>query len=84
MSGLLYLAVVQAILIFGSETWVVTLHMGRILGSFHHMVARRLLGVQPRIRTYGIWEYPPLEGALQATGLETMETYISRHQNTVA
>ena len=32
----------------------------------------------------GIREYPPLEGALQAEGLETTETYISRRQNMVA
>ena len=31
----------------------------------------------------GSWLYPPLEFVMQAAGLETMETYIFRHQNKV-
>ena len=48
--GVFFKAVVQAVLIFGSETWVLTPHMGRALGSFHHGVARWIMGIQPRIR----------------------------------
>ena len=40
--------------------------------------------MQPQIQTNGSWTYTLLEGALKAAGLETMETYIYRHQNTVA
>ena len=53
MSGRLYMAVVQAILIFGSETWVETLRMVRLLGIFHQRVRRRLSGMQPWRWTYG-------------------------------
>ena len=31
-----------------------------------------------------IWDYPPLEEAMRAAGLEEMETYISRCQNKVS
>ena len=58
--------------------------MGRILGIFHHRVAIKSFGMQPWIWMDGIWAYTPLEGALQTVGLETMETYISRFQNTAA
>ena len=43
ISGCFYLAVVQEILIFGLEMWMVTPKMGRILGVFHHSLSRRLL-----------------------------------------
>ena len=58
--------------------------MGLLLGGFHYMMTRRLLGVQLCIWTDGRWEYYPLEGALKAAGIEIMYTYIYRHQNTVA
>ena len=38
-----YIAVVQSILLFGSDTWVVTPHIKRILGGFHHIVAQLVL-----------------------------------------
>ena len=36
VSGLFFKAVVQAVLIFGAETRVVTPHMGKALGTFRH------------------------------------------------
>ena len=48
--------VVQDILVFGSETWVVAPHMGLLLGGFHYMMERRLLGMQLCIWTDGRWE----------------------------
>ena len=32
----------------------------------------------------GVWVYPPLEDAMAETGLQEVDTYVSRHQNTVA
>ena len=40
--GQVYLAVVQLVLLYGSEIWVLTLCMKRVLGIFHHRVARNL------------------------------------------
>ena len=37
-----YKAVVQATLLFGAESWAMSPRIGRILGRFHHRVARRL------------------------------------------
>ena len=37
-------AVVQEVLLFGSETWVLTPHMGQIIGWFQHRVALWLTG----------------------------------------
>ena len=46
-SGMSYVAVVQAVMMYGSETWVMKLCVGVILGRFHHRVARRLTVRQP-------------------------------------
>ena len=40
--GFFFKALVQVVLLFGSDFWVVTLHMRRALGGFQ--VARRLMG----------------------------------------
>ena len=47
-SGQIYLALVQSVLLYISETWVMTPHTRRVLGGFHHRVAHRLTGRQPR------------------------------------
>ena len=36
--GRIYVVVVQVVLMYGSEMWVMTPHIGRVLGRFHHRV----------------------------------------------
>ena len=50
-----YKAAVQAILLFGSDTWVVTPGISQILGSFHHRVAHRMRGMKPQCVEGGNW-----------------------------
>ena len=45
--GLFYKATVQAILLFGSETWTVTPSSLKSLEGFHVRVARRMTGMMP-------------------------------------
>ena len=54
-SGIFFKAVVQAVLIFRSEMWVMTPHMGRSLGGFKHSVSRRINGRQPQRMMEGSW-----------------------------
>ena len=54
-SGTFYKVVVQEILLFGVETWVMTSRIGRTLGSFHHRVARRTAVIWPRREMMGRW-----------------------------
>ena len=35
-AGRFYVAVVQAVLLFGSETWILTLRLEKSLDHFHH------------------------------------------------
>ena len=80
----LYKAVVKDTLLFGEETWVMTPRIGKTLGGFHHRVAGRLEGIQPRQDTGGRWVYLPLDAAMAEVGLEEVELYILCRQNTVA
>ena len=73
----------QAVLIFGSETWVVTAHTGKALGGFQDQVARWLTGRLPRRTLDRKWTYTSAATAQEEAGLLTMEEYIRRRQNTV-
>ena len=46
--GRIYMAVFQAVMIYESETWMMTPCIGSVLGGFHHRVARRLTGQKSR------------------------------------
>ena len=82
--GIFFKAVVQAVLLFGSEMWAMTPCMGRALGSFQHILARRITGRHPKRQGYGSREYPPLETAMEEAGFEDMKEYVLKRHNTVA
>ena len=84
VSGNFFKAVVQQVLMFGAETWVVTTMMERALSAFIHGVARRLTGRKPRKGRDRKWYYPSLEGAMKEAGLTDVRTSINRRHNTVA
>ena len=81
--GQIYLEVVQSIMIYESESLVLTLCMKRVWGGCHHRVARRLTGRQPRRGRDGGWFYLLLENVMGEVGLREVRTYASRRQNTV-
>ena len=76
-----FVVVVQTIMQYGSETWVITLSIGRVLCGFHHRVFHRITGKQPQRRQERGWVYPPLEDAMAKTGLQEVETNVSRCHN---
>ena len=84
ISGNFFKSVVQLVLLFGAETWVVTPKMEWALSAFLHGAARRLTGRQPWRVKDGDWHYPSLEGAMKEAGLTDIRTSILRRQNTVA
>ena len=77
-------AVVQEVLLFGAETWVVNPHMGKVLGRFQTQVARPLTGRLPQSTTDGKWRYTSAAAAREEAGFLTMEEYVRRRQNMVA
>ena len=75
---------VQQVLIFGAETWVVNPKMEQALNGFLHGAARQLTGRQARREKDGYWYYPSLEGAMREAGLTDIRKSILNRQNTVA
>ena len=84
VSGNFYKAVYQAVLLFGSDTWVLTQKMEKALDRFQSRFARRLTGKHPWRKKDGSWYYLILEEALGVLGLEGIRKSITRRQNTVA
>ena len=63
--GQIYLAVVQLVMIYGLETWVMTPCIrGEGWGGFHHRGDLRLARRKPKRGRYGGWVYPLLEDAI--------------------
>ena len=76
-SGSIYVAGVQAFMIYRLDMWVMTLHTGRVLGGFHHRMARRQMGRQSWIGRESGWVYPLLEEAMADLGLQEVDNYVS-------
>ena len=55
VSGMFFKAVVQAVLIFGSEMWVTTPRMGGAIGGFQHKVSIWITGKYPLRFLDGSW-----------------------------
>ena len=85
ISGNLYIAVVQSILLYGSETWVLTTPMVKVLEGFHHRVIRQIAGMQPKYdaRT-DTWTKRPIYRAYVLTGTTPIVDYIHTRQMRIA
>jgi hypothetical protein len=81
--GYFYKAVVQSVLLYGSESWTVT-QMLAVLRGFHHKIARQISQLLPERINDTTWYYPPIKEALEIAGLFPVEHYIRVRQNTVA
>ena len=80
----IYLAMVQLVMMYGLDTWVMAPRIGRVLRGSHHRVAQRLKVRQPWIVQDVVWVYPPLEDMMAEAVLHELDTYVSLSQNTVA
>ena len=81
--GYFYKAIVQAVLLYASETWVMTDRLWIALNTFHHKVARYITGDHIRLMSNGEWILPSSEDVLERTGLFTMEEYVNRRKETI-
>ena len=78
-----YKATVQAVLLFGSETWNITASMLSSLEGFHVRAARRMTGMMPEQNPSGDWMYPASGEVLEAAGLFTIDNYVKVCRNTI-
>ena len=78
IAAMFYKAVVQSVLLYGAETWVITRAVLDKLEGFHKRVARRLANKLPYyVPLEDKWIYPDIKEALKITGMYTMEHYIN-------
>ena len=72
-----YVAVVQAMILFGYDTWVLTPRLYKSLKVFHLRAERRMAVMVPKLQRYGTWVYPPIGVDLAMVVLEDIGVYIS-------
>ena len=54
-------AVVQTVLFYGIESWVITYEMMKVLEGFHHLISRGITGKTAQSISEEGWELPPVE-----------------------
>ena len=81
--GILYKSVLQSVLLYGSESWVVTGDMLKVIECFHHQVARRMTGATAQHMAGGEWEWPLVAETMETSGLWKIKGYIKRRKDTV-
>ncbi len=82
--GMFYKATMQAILLFGSETWSLSPTSMKRLEGFHIHAAWRMSGLRPERKANGSWSYPRSKDVLEAAGLQTIAHYMDVRRQTVA
>ena len=81
--GFFYKAIVQAVLLYGSESWTLTEGTLQKLRSFHSRVARYICNKHIRQLEDGTWVHPSTEAVLEEAGLYTIDEYIRRRRVSV-
>jgi hypothetical protein len=82
--GMFYKATVQAVLMFGSETWNILIAMlARLEGLYIRAEYRIVHEHKPERMTDG-WDYPSLKDVLEGAGLYPMQHYVQVRCNCIA
>ena len=82
--AMIYKSVVQTVLLYGCDRWVVTGKMMALLKVFHYKVACILEGLTERRAEDGEWEWLHVFTSLDLTGLWPMRGYIRMQMATIA
>jgi hypothetical protein len=85
VSAKFYKAIVQSVLLYGSETWVLSPAVLARLEGFHIHAAYRMAKKHvPRRGPHQQWVYPPSDKVLEECGMHTIEHYIDVRRETIA
>ncbi len=80
-----YKAVVQAVLLYGSETWNLTNSALARLEGFHVCAAYKIAKKHlPKRGANGVWVYPKTLDVLEECGMATIAAYIRSRRQTIA
>ena len=78
-----YLTIVQAVLLYGAESWAIFQRNMDLLKSFHWRSIRYMTGVHIAKQRDGAWFIPDHEELLRKCRLFPIETYIERRRGTL-
>ena len=78
-----YREVVQAILLYGSETWVLLASMAKRIEGTHTEFLQMITGKRAKHLEDGTWETPGVEGIQEASGNQPSRVYIERRKATM-
>ena len=78
-----YLAVVQAVLLYGADSWTITEQNMKLLRSFHWRAVRYMTGQHIRKERDGEWTIPDHTELLKKCHLFPIEVYIERRRGTL-
>jgi hypothetical protein len=82
--GKFFKAIVQAVLLYGSETWVLSTASLKLLEGFSIRCAWRMAEENKPRREAGTWQYPPSKDVLEECGLRPIHEYVTARRATVA
>jgi hypothetical protein len=71
-----YKATVQAVLLYGSETWSLSPSSMKRLEGFHIRAVWQMSGKRPEQNVDGSWTYPHSEEVLESVGMKSIAHYV--------
>ena len=80
--GMIYKAVDWLVLLYVSDSWVMTGAMLKVLEGFHHRAARRITGTKATRFSSGEWDYHPVVAEMESAGLHTINGVHKRRNTT--
>ena len=80
--GIFYKVIVQTVLLYGAESWVLGTHARNKINSFHHRCSRFITGRHISLEGE-TWIYPSRVSTLAEADLLGVEDYIVSRKNTV-
>ena len=81
--SMLYKEAVQSVLLYGSESWVVTGEILKFLEVLKNQAAIIITEMTARRTTSEEWEWTPVAEALENSGIWTIKEYIQQRQETL-
>ena len=78
-----YITVVQAVLLYGADSWAISERDKKKLQSFHKRATRCVSGTHIRKDEKDEWHYPDHSDLLEKCGLRPIETYLERRRSTL-
>ena len=78
-----YLVIVQAVFLYGADSWTITDRDYAAMGRFHKRAVRHITGQHIQRDAQGKWTYPDHNELLSKCGLQLIGVYVERRRGTL-